>query len=290
MVHIAKTTGLHAKAGQAKLDISKYALPDERNEPPGEMGAYSILLYGAKKIGKTSFAARFPDALFLATEPGTKALNVYTVPVKSYEDLEAYITLLDQDKTDRFKTVVVDTIDLAYEYCYNYICKTKGILSPRDENDFGATWKEISNLFSKCVMRLINSGRGIIFVSHDIEREITLRDGSPVDRIQPTMAKQAMSVVEAVVDIICNYRFEGQKRIIQLDGTQTIVAGCRLEDNFIRKGGVPRTAGDRIITIPMGLTSQEAYDNFVKAFNNEQELVDVIPVLTKKPAVVLKKG
>jgi hypothetical protein len=270
---------------------SQYALPEDLNQPSDKLGDYSILLYGAKKIGKTSFAARFPDAIFLSTEPGTKALNVYTVPVKSYKDLNGYIDLLEKDKSDKFKTIILDTVDIAYEHCYNEICRIKKINSPRDIDDFGATWGEIKGLFQKVVIRLLNTGRGIIFISHDTEREIELRGGNKVDRVQPTMSNQAMSVIEAIVDIICNYRYEGTRRFIQLDGSQTVVAGCRLEEHFVRKGGQPRTTGDRIITIPMGNTSQEAYDNFIKAFDNDQELVDVLPTPSvKHSATLAKKG
>jgi hypothetical protein len=289
MVLIKRSTSATDKPAVATPQ-QLYSLPEDINHPSDQIGDYSILLYGAKKIGKTSFAARFPDAIFLATEPGTKALAVYTVPVKTYKDLDGYITLLEADKTDRFKTIVVDTIDIAYELCYNEICRIKKINSPRDIDDFGATWGEIKSLFQKIVIRLLNTGRGVIFISHDTEREIELRGGKKIDRIQPTMSNQAMTVIEAIVDIICNYRYEGNKRFIQLDGTQTVVAGCRLEEHFYRQGGSPRTAGDRILTIPMGNTSQEAYDNFIAAFNNEQQLTDVLPTIAPKVQPVIKKA
>jgi len=281
MVQIKRSTSATDKP-VVTAPTQLYELPQDINHPSDQLGDYSILLYGGKKIGKTSFAARFPDAIFLATEPGTKALAVYTVAVKTYADLNAYVTLLEGDKTDRFKTIVIDTVDIAYELCYNEICRVKKITSPRDLDDFGATWGEIKGLFQKIVIRLLNTGRGVIFISHDTEREIELRGGKKIDRVQPTMSNQAMSVIEAIVDIICNYRYEGSKRFIQLDGTQSVVAGCRLEEHFYRQGGQPRTAGDRILTIPMGNTSQEAYDNFIAAFNNEQQLTDVLPTTTPK--------
>lgn len=259
------------------------SLPTERNVPSDDLGQYSILLYGAKKIGKTSFAARFPDAIFLSLEPGTKALSVFSRPVNSWDELIGYVELLEKDT--KFRTVVIDTIDLGYEYAFEMICKKKMIAHPHEENDFGATWKEISEAFRKMVLRLINTGKGIIFISHDIEREIELRDGSKIDRVQPTMAKQAMSVVEALVDIICNYGYDGEKRVIRIDGSQSMVAGCRVEEHFVRKGGQPATPGDRILAIDMGRSAEEGYKNFIAAFNNEQLTVE--PVVAK-PTVVKK--
>lgn len=268
-----------AKSAQS-LGLS---LPTDRNVPSDQLGAYTILLYGAKKIGKTSFAARFPNAIFLSLEPGTKALSVFSRPVGHWEELVGYVELLEKDT--KFQTIVIDTVDLAYEYAFEWICKKKMISHPHEENDFGATWKEISEAFRKLILRLINTGKGIIFISHDIEREIELRDGKKIDRVQPTMAKQAMSVVEALVDIICNYGYDDDKRVIRIDGSQSMVAGCRIEEHFVRKGGQPSTPGDRILAIDMGRSSEEGYQNFIKAFNNEQVAVEPVVI---KPTVVKK--
>ena len=282
------------KLGAKKVVSTKptLALPTEPNEPSSSLSDYSILLYGVKKGGKTSLASRFPDAFFLSLEPGTKALRVFQRDVRDWEEFVGYIDLLE--KTKQFKTIIVDTIDLAYEYAWNYICKKKMIDHPRDENDYGATWKEIKNLFAQQCSRLLNLGRGVIFISHDMEKEIELRDGTKIHRVQPTMANQALAHIEAVVDVICNYGFEGKRRILTMDGNQNVVAGCRLEEHFIRAGGEPRVAGDRIITIDMGNSAQEAYDNFLRAFNNQQEVVDVTAVAKAKPGLkkplVLKKG
>jgi hypothetical protein len=249
-------------------------LPTEMNEPSDDLIDYSMLLYGAKKIGKTALAARFPGALFMALEPGTKALRVYTVPVRNWKEVVATVDAIIADKSNRYKTVVVDTVDLLYEYAFQAVCKQKLIDHPTQENDFGATWKEIRTMFRNQAMRLLNSGRGTIFISHDAEREVELRDGTKIDRVQPTLGKQALEEIEGVVDIVGYYHYEGEERALRIDGIQQVVAGCRLEEKFVRAGGEPRTPGDRIIQIPMGRSAQEAYDNFMAAFRCEQEEVD----------------
>lgn len=271
------------QSSKQNKDVMDLSLPTEENVPSSSLSDYSILLYGAKKIGKTSVAARFPGAFFLSTEPGTKALRVYSRPVTTWAEYEGYLKLLKGGKHE-FKTVVVDTIDLLYEMAFSHVCKKKCIAHPNEENDFGATWKEITEKFKSGVMGLLNiPNLGVIFISHDVEKEIELRDGTKLDRVQPTMARQAMSVVEAVVDVIMNYHYTKSGRYIRLDGSHDTVAGCRIEEHFIRKGGKPRMAGDRIKSISMGLTAQEAYDNLMSAFNNEQESVD--PAVPKKIVV-----
>jgi len=271
-----------AAAPKPKLNLS---LPDEVNVPSDSLADYSVLIYGAKKIGKTSLCARFPNTFFMACEPGTKGLKVYTRPVRNWEEFIGYVELLEKDT--KFSTVVVDTIDMAYEYAFSYICRKKMINHPHEEDDYGATWKEITETFRNGVLRLIGLSKGVIFTSHDVEKEIELRDGSKIDRVQPTMAKSAMGVVEALVDIIFNYAYDGSKRIIRLDGRQDLVAGNRVEEHFIRKGGDYTTPGDRVITVSMGKTAEEAYLNLMDAFNNKQDVTDV--TLTSSPSGLVKK-
>jgi len=267
-----------------------FDLPDEPNEPSNKLSDYSILIYGAKKIGKTSMVSRFPKTFFISTEPGTKALRVLKRDVKDWKTLLGYVKSLEENPT-KYETVCIDTIDNAYKFCFEHICKTKGIGHPSEENDYGATWKEISKEFEKVVLRLLNLGIGVIFISHDTEKEIEKRDGSKLDRVQPTMERAAMGVVEAVVDIIGNYYYDGKDRYLRIEGEEDVVSGCRLEEHFVRKGGEPRVGEDRIRVISMGTSTVESYDNFIKAFDNEQIEVDasVKKTVTKK-SFTLRKG
>jgi hypothetical protein len=269
-----------------------FELPDEPNVPSNELQDYSILLYGAKKIGKTSITAHFEDAFFMSTEPGTKALRVYKVDIRTWKQFLGYVKVLEEQE-GRFKTVIVDTIDLAYEYCFNHICKSKGVAHPSEMDDYGATWREIAQEFDGAVRRLLSMNRGVVFISHDTEKEIEKRDGSKLDRVQPTMARAAMAVVEAVVDIIANYYYDGTDRYLRIEGEEDVVSGCRLEEHFIRKGGEPRVGEDKIKVISMGKSAVESHTNFIKAFNNEQVEVDAsvkTPPPKKKTFLIVKKA
>lgn len=260
-----------------KVSKSEVSLPTKPNEPSHSLGDYSMLLYGRKKAGKTSLASRFPEALFLSCEPGTKALRVYQRDVTTWEEYLAYCELLEGEHD--FSTVVVDTIDLLYDYCFDYICRRKMIKHPSDENDFGKTWKEIAQEFYDGFMRLNRLPIGKIFISHDQMKDMELRDGGTCTLAMPTMDRRALTVCEAQIDIIAFYTYIGGDRYLYIDGTEEIVAGNRLEENFIREGGEPRAPGDRIKSIPMGKSSQQAYDNLLSAFLNKQE--DVQPHKTK---------
>ncbi len=268
-------------ASKAKLDL---VLATERNVPPEGIAGYSICIFGAKKIGKTSLAAEFPGAYFLATEPGTKALRVRSSFIPDWDHFVGYIDLLEKQK-DPEMTVIVDIIDLAYDMIYDKTCKALGIKSPTEEKDFGATWREIKKLFRQQVQRIISMPGGALFLSHDTEKEITLRDGSKTDRVQPTMSKAPLGEVEGIVDLIGFYGYDGEDRFLSIKGHSELMAGSRLVERFLVKGKEAGTADSSVHRIPMGSSAKESYKNILKAFNNQQETVDgTAPVVTKSPS------
>lgn len=253
-----------------KLDLK---LETEPSEPPTAFGAYSALIYGNKGIGKTSLASRFPGAYFLSTEPGTKALRVLGSRVPDWDHFVGYVDLMVEEANPQ-RTVVVDIIDLAYDYIYDKICKSLMIDSPTEENDFGATWKKIRRLFREQITRLCELPGGVVFLSHDTEREIEMRDGTKIERVQPTMSKQALFEVEGLVDFIGHYHADGNERFMTIQPTQEVVAKCRPVEKFVVRGGKPGVGGDQVVRVPMGRSSLEAYENLIRAFNNQQETAD----------------
>lgn len=276
-------SGDKPKPVKAPLNLS---LDTEENIPPADMRRYSWLLYGNKGIGKTSLASRFEGAFFLALEPGIKGLRVRGKPVPDWDHFVGYVDLLVKENDPKM-TVVVDTVDLVYDHIYDWECKRLKIDSPRDENDFGATWRKIRKTFRQQVERLMLLPGGVVFISHDTEKEVTLvgEAGSfQTDRVQPTIAKQGLMEIEGIVDIVGYYGYDGNDRCLWLDGSQTRVAKCRPEEHFRVKGSPDK----RVTRVPMGHTSQEAYNNLKKAFDNQQLTETAAPPKVKNKMTIGK--
>ena len=237
-----------------KKEVASLELPHEKTEPRTELSEYSTLIYGREKIGKTTFGSQFPEALFLFFEPGGKSLSVYGRDVYSWEEFKSYLTLLRKDH--KFKTVIIDTVDIAYKMCYAYICKRLGVDHPAEEG-FAKAWNMIRDEFQEKMAILMKLNRGVVLISHSTEKEIKKRYGDTEHRIITTMSKQAREVLEPMVDIwtYCEYGKDGGRQFV-IRGDELISAGHRLQNNF--KG---------IDKIPMGKNPKEAYENFVNAFN-----------------------
>lgn len=242
-----------------KLDVT---LPTEKSKPSVNLSEYTMLLYGNKKIGKTSFAAQFPDALFLMCEPGGKALEIYQVKVQNWKELNAYVDLAI--KSPKFKTIIIDTADYMYDYCFEYMCEKMVIEHPGDEA-FGKGWNAIKKEFTKTILKLLHSKKGVIFISHSNASEIKTRRGDSYHKITSSLPGQARGILSAQVDIWMNYTYDDDKRVLFLDGNENIDSGTRAGHRFKYKNG------SKITQIDMGKSPEEAYQNFLNAFNNKLE-------------------
>jgi len=79
-----------------------------------------IVFYGVEGIGKSTFASKFPDTLFIDTEGSTKNLDVARLKKPtSWEYLGQQIDYVKKNKP--CKTLVIDTIDWAERLAIEFI-------------------------------------------------------------------------------------------------------------------------------------------------------------------------
>lgn len=248
-------------------------------EPLDDFSQFSTLLYGEKKIGKTSLCAQFDDATFIFTEPGYRGLSLRKNLAEDWRDIRDYVEQLEEDDQRRdpqHKMVVVDIIDYAYDLCFTFMCQKLGIVHPHDENDYGKSWGAIRKEFEAVVKRLLSLQKGVIFVSHAKWQNIKRRDGTAHDKLMPTLSGQPMEVISGLVDNIFYFGYDGDERVLVINGDENLEAGTRIEDHFVTK-----QKRSKINTINMGSSPKIAYKNLMDAFNNELGKVGDVPAVHK---------
>lgn len=244
-----------------KTTGSKIKLNLEKSKPKMNMLDLTWLFYGERKIGKTSLLSHFPDTYFFMFEPGASALSVMKNDIKSWVDFKALVDQLKEEKS--IKTTVIDTGTFCYDSCYNHICEKLGIEHPTDLS-YGKGWNAISKEFTDVHIELMQQNKGFIVTAHSQEKESEDRHGNKIEQIKPILTSQADKFYAGIIDTIAYYHYIGDKRWLQIRGSDFITAGTRCENNFLTP------SGEQVYRIPMGNSSKEAYDNLVKAFNNKQ--------------------
>lgn len=252
------------------------SLPSKPKEPVTDLREFLTLVYGREKIGKTTLFSQWPDVLFLSTEPGSKGLRIYESAIGSWKDMRDVVKLLENEPK-RFKTIVIDTADRAYDMCLDFVCDERGIEYPgtddSGEQDFGKSWRAVKQEFMDVIHRIIRTGRGVCFTSHATESEVKTRAGQRYTRIFPSMSGQARKVIEALVDIIMYADYmkdaEGNTiRVLMCHGDETIFAGHR------------KTAGAFPDLLP--LLEKGGYQAFLDGFNGRHPGVDPKKLNTAK--------
>ncbi|MFA7013733.1 MAG: AAA family ATPase, partial [Desulfobacterales bacterium] len=90
------------------------------NKPP------RIMIYGSEGVGKSTFGASAPNAIFVQTEDGLGEINCKKFPLA--HSLSEVITELIalRDEPHDFQTVVIDSADWLERLIFDEVCREFG--------------------------------------------------------------------------------------------------------------------------------------------------------------------
>lgn len=193
-----------------------------------------IAIYGREKVGKTTFGARLPRALFCNFEVGTNFLSgVRAQNISKWSDFKLVLRQLEQPKgREFFDTVVIDTVGQAYTLCEEFICAQAGVQKLGDI-PYGAGYASCKKEFEAALRKITMLGYGICCICHsEVKKEAGPND-TVVEVVSPAMPSRAADVVNRLVDIIAyidvSYDEQGNAiRNFVTRRTPTIMAGNRL--------------------------------------------------------------
>jgi len=202
-------------------------LPTKKSELVTDLSNAKMLIHGPPKIGKSTFASQIPDTLFLATEQGLDFLKVYKADISDWQKL------LDAGKeldgTQKFKSVVLDTVNNAHQMCQDFICKKHKISHPQDL-DYGKGWGLVNHEFKRVITRLSHQGRGLLLICHSQEKTIKTNTAE-ITRVVPTLPGSARDFILGLVDVILFAEAVetegGTKRILHATPSENWIAGDR---------------------------------------------------------------
>lgn len=158
-----------------------------------DLTGYITYLYGQPKTGKTTLATQMPGALLLALEPGYHALpGVIAQDITSWSEMRQVCRELKKPEVkEMFKSVVVDTVDIASDYCKKYICSQHGIEDLADAG-YGKGYTWFKDEFNDVFRTLSQLGYAVVFLGHD--KEIVSEDGKS-KIIRPALNNSTRTVI-----------------------------------------------------------------------------------------------
>lgn len=177
--------------------------------------AKKVVIYGPEGIGKSTFASKFPDPVFIDTEGSTNDMDVARLPRPT-----SWIMLLEElqyvEKNPGVcKTLVIDTIDWAEQLCVEHICakhNKSGIEDFGYGNGYVYTKEEFGRFLNK-LTDVIETGVNVVLTAHAQLRKFEQPDEmGAYDRWELKLGKKTQSQTSPLVKewadmlLFCNYK------------------------------------------------------------------------------------
>jgi hypothetical protein len=204
------------------------------HEVSRDLRGYSVMFYGEPKSGKTTTASKFPKSLIIAFEKGYAALpGVKAAPVNSWSDFLKILRQLKEAKAKEiYETIIIDTADLAYDYCEQYICNINEV-DAINKIPYGGGYSQVAKEFDSKLRSIVQQDFGLVLISHSTEKQFISETGQEYTKIIPTLPTKARLICGRMCDIIAYSRTveteEGNKTMLFLRGTPRFEAGSRFK-------------------------------------------------------------
>jgi hypothetical protein len=220
-------------------------------------------IYGDSYVGKSTFVDQFDDLLFINTDGNTDNTTSPLIPIKDEITVQGRLTtrkfawevFLDvvaelEKKENSFKRICIDLVEDLYEHCRLYMYDKLGIEHEQDAG-YGKGWDMVRTEYLSTIKRLKTLGYQIIYISKEIESEITLKNGTKLTTIKPNIADKVANILAGTVDLTVRAYMDGEDRYLLLDKKENIFGGGRF--NF------------KVNKIPLNK------DEFIEALKEAQE-------------------
>lgn len=173
--------------------------------------AQKAVLYGPEGIGKSTFAAHFPDPVFIDTEGSTKMMDV-----RRMDKPTSWAMLLEQVKYIRqnptvCKTLVIDTADWAEQLCIDSLC-AKHQKNGIEDFGYGKGYVFLAEEFGRLLNLLedvVSAGITVVLTAHATMRKFEQPDEmGAYDRWEMKLGKKTAPLVKEWADMVlfANYK------------------------------------------------------------------------------------
>lgn len=185
--------------------MSKYEVQQTMKIEP-----MKVLIYGVEGIGKTTFASKFPDPIFIDTEGSTGFINARKLPNPT-----SWTMLLDEledIKSDpRGKTLIIDTLDWAERLAKKYLMD-KNKWAAIDSTNYGSRYVALSDEIGKLLNKLTeikDLGINVVLTAHAEAKKHELPDEmGQYDKYTLKLEKRDAGLAKEWADMILFFNYK----------------------------------------------------------------------------------
>jgi hypothetical protein len=173
------------------------------------------VLYGVHGIGKSTWAAQWPEPIFIQTEDGIADLDVSSFPLCT-DLLQAYQPIIELGGGEHeFKTVVIDSADWLERLVWKQVCQKEGKKAITDFG-YGAGYGKATAIFSD-ILNALNccrdAGMHVLLIAHCEIKRFENPEGDSYDRYVPKLHRDSASLLQEWADevLFANYKTNVRK-------------------------------------------------------------------------------
>jgi len=210
------------------------------------------VFYGMEGIGKSTFASKCPNPVFIDTEHGTRHLDVARIDgIHGWEHVLSAVESLRKDSMG-FETLVIDTVDWLEKWAIESLCATHrkdGI----EGFGYGRGFVYVREMFAKlldALDALQHHGMHVVMTAHSLvkKHEDPGREGA-YDRYMLKLSRHLEPVIKEWADLLVFMTYksivtEGDKGKVVVGGKERIMhlehqAAFDAKNRYGLKGTLP---------------------------------------------------
>lgn len=193
-------------------------------------GAKKVVVYGPEGIGKSTFASKFPDPVFIDTEGSTKDMDVARLPAPSSWSMVLEEVRYVIQNPSICKTLVIDTADWAEKLCIAAVCD-KHQKSGIEDFGYGKGYVFLQEEFGKLLnllTELVEKKKvHVVLTAHAKMRKFEQPDEmGAYDRWEMKLSKNVSPMIKEWADMVlfANYK----THVVKVDGKNKAQGGQRV--------------------------------------------------------------
>lgn len=241
-----------------------------------DLSGYITYIYGPGGAGKTTFGVQAPGALLLAFERGYNALpGVMAQDINTWGQMKEVLRELKKPEVKAvFRTVIVDTVDIASVLCEKYICSQLGIENIGDGGWGTNGWAKVKREWEQTFREITMQGYALVFISHSKDKTFKPKNAPEYNQTIPSCSNAYNEIIKNMSDIQGYIDVNGNERKLVLrspDGS--VECKCR----FKHIAPVIEFSYDSLVKALNDAIDKEAAETSNKFVTNERASVTSAP-------------